>query len=90
MYRIIKCDEYVLIGFDNIEEAKAYWTTFGFNKNKNCSLYSSAGNEASIKKEMPYSLSALDHFSLSGNCMAFIDMPRKFYDKVRHRIENCC
>ncbi len=90
MYRIIKCDDYVLMGFDNIEEAKAYWNTFGFEKNKECAIYACAGDEEFIKREMEFPLSALDYFSLTDNCMAFIDMPRKFYDKVRPLIENCC
>ncbi len=78
----------MLIGFDNMKEANRYWNYLGLNKHTACTQYCCAGREELIKKEMPFPLSALDHFSLSVNCMAFIDMPRTVYDKVKHKLED--
>ena len=86
MYRIIIHDhnDTVDIGFDNSEECEYYWNNLGFSRNNLCLKHGCAGQENANKRIMESSLFLGDYFSPPVNCVSFIQVPKKAYNKVSY------
>ena len=86
MYRIIIHDhnETVDIGFNNQEECEFYWDKLGFSRNNDCLKHGCAGSESTNKTISESRLFMYDYFSPPMNCVSFIQVPKKTYNKVSH------
>lgn len=86
MYRIIIHDnnDTVDIGFDNQEECDFYWFNLELNRNDLCLKHRCAVHENANKNMMESSLFLGDYFSPPVNCVSFINVPKKAYNKVSH------